>query len=375
MRVGIVTIIDYLNYGNRLQNYAVQEVLKSLGMSVETIHNSPGSYNKDTANNPTRKLIRQKNIISILRLIQAKVSYEISKRTLKKLKSNKAENFKKFTSELINESEFHINELEIPSGIDSLYDYFVVGSDQVWNPHHRRGYPIDFLCFATKEKRIAYAPSFGVSEIPSNYKLDYEQLIDNMEYLSVREEAGAKIIKDLTGREAEVLVDPTLMLDKSKWLEISKESMYKPQNGYVLTYFLGDQKRDITRKIKKYAKDNSLELINLANINDEKYYCIDPSEFIDFIHSSNIIFTDSFHGVVFSMLFEKPFVVFKRGKMNSRIDTLLKKFQLEGRKWENISNLQEAADIDYSHVSQLLNCERTKSYNYLKNALNIKDAK
>lgn len=373
MRIGIITIIDYLNYGNRLQNYAVQEVLKALGTEVDTIKNNPGSFNKTEVTGSINKLLMQDNLIKTLQLVQRKIIHEITKKRVDLLEAKKTMNFKKFSDELIEESKFNINGIEIPNGIVEEYDFFIVGSDQVWNPHHRRGYPIDFLEFAPVHKRIAYAPSFGVAELPDNYVKKYKELLLKMDRISVREEAGAKIIKELTGKDAEVLIDPTLMLDKDRWLSISKDSVNRPRKGYVLTYFLGKQNKSTIKKINKHAIDNNLEIVNLANINHEKYYTIDPSEFINFIHHSNILFTDSFHGVVFSILLEKPFIVFKRGKMNARIDNLLSKFKLEQRKWEEIFESDDLYRIDYSHVPEILAREREKALKYLKIALYIKE--
>lgn len=157
-----------------------------------------------------------------------------------------------------------------------------------------------------------------------------------MDKLSVREEAGAKIIKDLTGRDAEVLVDPTMMLTREKWLSIAKEAPNKPKGKYLLTYFLGGVPSKYKRQIKNIAERNNLEIINLADIRDKETYITGPSEFIDYINSCSILCTDFFHGTVFSILMEKPFIVFERmgtsSSMFSRINTLLDKFDLNSRK-------------------------------------------
>lgn len=254
--------------------------------------------------------------------------------------------------------------------------YFVIGSDQVWNPYYRYGSPIDFLTFAPKYKRIAYAPSFGISSIPDEYIEDYKLWLSEMDSLSVREEVGAKIIKKLTGKDSIVLVDPTIMLSKEKWLSVSKSSVNKPQNKYLLTYFLGEVSQKKRKRIRKIASDNKLEIVNLAYIKDKDRYATDPGEFIDYINSATVFLTDSFHGAVFSILMEKPFIIFERDEkipsMNSRIDTLLSTFNLKSRKWENILGNDDIFNVDYSHVTPILEFERNKALNYLKEALHIK---
>lgn len=362
-KIGIVTIIDYSNYGNRLQNYATQEVLKSLGFNVITIVNAP----------------KPANVLSKIKRMPINVIISKAINKAKNFKKNivhrqRIAALKKFTDAYIFETDTCITEKYIPNNFSDEFDYFVTGSDQVWNPTFRYGSPIDFLTFAPKHKRIAYAPSFGVSKIPSDYVKRYKEWLSEIPYLSVREHAGAKIIKELTGREAVVLIDPTLMLPKERWLSIAKPAKNKPKKEYMLTYFLGGIPNEYKRKIYGIAKKNNLQVINLADINDRQTYIVGPSEFIDFINSASLFCTDSFHGVVFSILLETPFIVFDRvgnfPSMNSRIETILSTFKLESRHQRNIDDAS-IFNADYSHVDLILERERKKALDFLKKALNI----
>ena len=370
-KIGIITIIDYTNYGNRLQNYAVQEVLKSLECNVETLIYE---RKKENINNiKLVDLIKKIRKITIKKIIESLVA-RIIKRSLIKPLESKIDKFKQFTQKHILETRFVIlDDFEVEEV--NQFDYFIVGSDQVWNPIFRKGSSIDFLTFAQKNKRIAYAPSFGVSSIPSEYVKIYSDWISEIEYLSVREEAGAKIIKQLTGRDAIVLVDPTLMLTRKKWLSIATAALNKPKQKYLLTYFMGEVSKDRRKKIKSVAIKNNLKIVNLCSIKDKSRYDADPGEFIDYINSASIFFTDSFHGTVFSILLEKPFVIFDREEktpsMNSRIDTLLAKFKLESRKADNINLNSGIFEVDYSQVPFILEAERKKTIAYLKNALDL----
>jgi len=370
-KIGIMTLNGYYNYGNRLQNYALQESLKFLGFVVETI------INRRTPKK-TKFIKRIHNLgTNSYKEIYIKAYNKTWRKIRKKSIVKRTENFKEFTLNYINETNYFISENNIPKNLSDRYDYFVTGSDQVWNPVYTLGSSIFFLTFAEKHKRIAYAPSFGVSEIKPEYKEKYKEWISEIPWLSVREDDGARIIKELTGRDAPVLVDPTLLLTKEKWLSIAKEAQNKPKGNYLLTYFLGGIPPKYKKQIKKIAKVNNLEVINLADIRDKETYRTGPSEFIDYINSCSVFCTDSFHGAVFSILFEKPFIVYERMgstlSMFSRIETLLKKFKLESRKAENIKSNEDVFNIDFSHVPAILEAERKKSYDFLKEALNVKD--
>lgn len=375
--IGIITIIDYTNYGNRLQNYATQEVLRSLGFSVQTIINQPQPKISNINSTNILSKIYKLRKFTVKELTVKVINETILKNKRKKLINERINKFIEFTKLNIVETNYSISDNSIPNELLQKFDFFITGSDQVWNPIFRYGSSIDFLTFAEKNKRVAYAPSFGISEIPSEFKENYKEWLLEIASLSIREERGAEIIKDLTNRDAVVLVDPTLMLSKEKWLSVSKEDISKPIGKYLLTYFLGEVSKENQKIINNIAKNNNLQVINLSSIKNEQIYTAGPSEFIDYINSASIFCTDSFHGCVFSILLERPFIVFERqGKipsMNSRIDTLLSKFQLESRRVENIKDSKQIFQIDYSHIPPILEYERKKAIKYLKNALNVEE--
>ena len=358
-RIAIVTLNGYFNYGNRLQNYALQETLKTLGYSVETIR-----FNRDKKHN----------------------RYKFYLREIKKWITNPSKNFtEKKRHEIFMEfSRKHILETERVffmddnfSQLNNMFDHFVVGSDQVWNPSMNKASSFFFLDFADKNKRIAYSPSFGISELPNSITSDYQKWIKEIPFLSVREDDGAKIIKDLSGREVDVLVDPTVLLTKEKWIDVAKSADNKPTEAYLLTYFLGGIPSEYKEQINEIAKIRGLTIINLGDIKESDSYRTGPSEFIDYINDCSIFCTDSFHGAVFSIILEKPFIVYERVgavSMYSRIDTLLNKFELNDRKSDNIKLDKKVFEVDFSHTQEILEIEREHSYNFLKNALKIEGA-
>ncbi len=280
------------------------------------------------------------------------------------LEKLRRDSFKKFTDKCINETDFIIENGNIPGDLAGKYDFFITGSDQVWHPYTDIDKNLVFLRFAPKEKRIAYAPSFGIDKIPPEQIDEYKLFLSEIPHLSVREESGKDIIYDLVNLEPEVLVDPTMLITKKQWLSIAKVPDCKPKSKYLLTCFLGEDQPKARELIRKTANEHQLEIMELGREEAELEYLVDPSEFIDCVSSAELIFTDSFHASVFSILFEKPFVVFEkeqRAKTTvSRIHTLLAKFGLESREFKNIDT-DKIFEIDFSHIKDILDCERKKA--------------
>ncbi|MFD1064405.1 polysaccharide pyruvyl transferase family protein [Oceanobacillus locisalsi] len=375
-KVGIVTLNGYVNYGNRLQNYALQEIIKTYDYNVETVWVEIKRNNaKDIPVSTKVKNILFSSPKKNFERVQSKIVGKLYKNELDR-KRNK--NFYEFSNSYIVETSYKLVENNVPDNLDDEFDYFVVGSDQVWNPIFRKDNPLYFLRFASKHKRISYAPSFGMNYIPDKYKDKYAKWLSEMDKLSAREEAGAKIIKELTERDVPVLVDPTLLLTREKWLNISEKPKAYPNDKYLLTYFLGDIDKKKKKMIKEISERNDLKVINLAQAKDKEVYLSDPSEFIYFINNADLFITDSFHGVVFSILLETPFIITDRSSkfpsMSSRIETLLSMFNFTQRHINNmnISNDNDLFSVDFSHVEEILQNEREKSREYLFEALSLK---
>ncbi len=363
MKIGIITIEDMENYGNRLQNYAVQQILKSLGCESETLRRSSNS----------KKNIIKKKVKNLCATIYSKNIKTNNKKLNLFLRIMK---FQNFTLKFICQSKYEILKNNVPLNILQEYDYFISGSDQVWNPTFEFNSEIEFLTFAKPGQRIALSPSFGVSELPSYCIDSYKQWINGIDYLSVRENAGANIIKNLIGKNAIVLLDPTFMLSKIEWLDIATKPKWINHNKkFILSYFLGAKSKETETWINNVAISKDLEIINLLDINNKDVYSIDPSEFIWCTNNCELMCTDSFHGVVFSLVMKKPFIVFERRddlvSMNSRLDTLLNKFHMGTRKKDQIIYENDIFNVDYSNVDNIINNEKSKTLDYLKNALGL----
>ncbi len=379
MKISVVTLVSY-NYGNKFQNYAVEQLLKPYGeVTTYRVAELPRVARKK---NSLIKRLKPGHVLAVLRA-KLRYVYDITngQRTLlgnyiyvfrnkKKIFTNKNERDKKFIAfakEYLNVAKDALS----PNNCDKEWckaDYYFCGSDQVWNPTYPMTTDLSFLSFAPGEKAFSLSASFGVSSIPEGKKNDYTKWLSHLNKISVREERGAEIVKELTGKDAQVLVDPTMMLTSSEWLKIAKKPKCNLPQKYVLTYFLGFVDRKTRNYIKQQAKLGGLEIVDLFNIERSEYYSLGPAEVIYCIDNAEWIFTDSFHGSVFSILFNKDFTVFDRvedgAKMTSRINTLLEKFDLKER-WFNGGNFEKISQEKWDNAKDVLDKERNKFNNYL----------
>lgn len=366
MKVTIITIFDLTaNYGNRLQNYAVQNVLEAMGFETESVSFLPDPLNfKCRAKHMLHKLTGY-------RMPGNKVfwKYGIPRQLV----------FREFNKQYI--KSVRMTSKKKLENIET--DFFVVGSDQVWNPAWYDASPLKkdmfLLTFAKNPQKVSFSASFGVESLPGEWEGFFKKHLSTFNHISVRESAGAKIVKKLTDKEAEVLVDPTMMLTSEEWLKIAQP----PKNtdcsqSYILTYFLGGCSDERKKEIQKIADDNFMKIYSLIDGNQPDIYLSGPSEFIYLISRAKLVVTDSFHACVFSFLFNKPFIVYnregKRQNMMSRIETLLDTLSLQ-RKYINSGCENEIFECDYSEGFKRLEEERKKVKKFLKTALDAENLK
>lgn len=345
MNAAILTLTKMFNYGNSLQNYAVQKVLEQNGITAETI-----MYD-----------FHKLNFIQMIKMI-IKNPGNYKKRL----------NFFTFERKYLRKS-LSRNLIHYDSNIDIKYDYFFIGSDQVWNTCWYKNYPFMkdayLATFTSGSKRIALSASFGIDYILNEWQEHFYIHLNDFKAISVREEEGARIVKKLTGREATVLVDPTMLITNTEWEKVAKKPK-GAKEGYILTYFLSPKCVEVNELLKK--EKGGRRVYELLNQNDKISRAAGPSEFLWLFAHADLILTDSFHACVFSFLFNKPFVVFDRnwngGNMNSRLDTLLSKFNLE-RKYANSGLDNDIWEHNYEDGYKQLEIERMKAIDFLKNAL------
>jgi len=378
--IAVLTLFGYTNYGNRLQNYATQIVLQECGyfvQSVVTPEQKSETGHENESKNPTTG--QDKNICKALfrvckRIYHAAWNIYSSRRVAERI-----ERFHEFTAHNINEYDCPDANILFTSEFNERYSYFVTGSDQVWSPYYGSAEPdsVFFLPFANKEKRVAMSVSFGIAydqffHLQPNLIASYKRYISEFFLLSVREEEGARIIKCLTGREVPVIIDPTMLLKKEKWKELSTRPefySFRLQQGenYIFTYFLGKVKPEFKQRIKEFQQRYNLNIIAVNNLHDHETYLTDPAEFVYLVDHASLICTDSFHGIVFSILFEKPFVAFERTggeHMGSRFNTLFNKFGITKRTWNTVVE-SDVLKMDYIDINKRLQFERVKAWEFL----------
>jgi len=328
-------------------------VVKELGFDVDTLviprKGSHPDYKKPSLVSRSYELLKN-SPQDFIRHVNNKVFGGKHKR----LYTERTNLFRKFSKEFLSE-RFCESTGVVLEKMGNEYDYLIVGSDQVWNPYN--------IKYAENQKRISYAASFGIENLPGEFLSMIKPWLSEMKALSVRETSGSEIIKKLTGKNAEVSLDPTLLLSKEKWLSIAKKG---PQvnRKYILVYFLGEQTKELKKTIEEIANRFSLDIIDLANLPNNEFYLTGPREFIDYISSAEL-----FHGTAFSIILETPFYVLERigtESMYSRIDTLLKKLNLKQREL-NLADRpsKKIFEIDFPNVLEKLKKEQNESFDYL----------
>ena len=383
MNFGIITLVSD-NYGNKYQNYAVEQIFSEYGdvvtYGLENLYHAPASTGTSTFVKLNPAYIRevlisrpmyQYDINRVDRGIIHNLIYaKKNSSKLIELRKKRSEHFKRFADQNMHISTTVLNRENVTKKWADDIEYFICGSDQIWNPNYTTTSELAFCSFAP-EKTICLSPSFGVSEIPSYRKEEYSDWLSQIKSLSVRETAGQKIIKKLTGRDAEVLLDPTMVLPIEKWERLCKEPEEKLPKHYIVCYFLGRIDKSYCNKIQEFSKKKGLPVVILFDITTPKYYTYDPAEVLYVIKHADYVLTDSFHGSVFSILFHKNFYVFTRNEgkvsLNSRIETLLEKFDLNSRLFDN--RIEDVSPQQWDMIDTILDRERIRTKNYIQKAM------
>lgn len=379
MNVLLLTLYGNYNYGNRLQNYALQTVLEQYHCDVYNLY----TEDFDGASYVFKDKI--KDILLKLGLFKNRWSSYIEKKN--PVYREKVNRFSLFTDEYMH------NKVVLNSIKDLEYKNFksidigITGSDQVWHNWSGSIEELEYfyLSFLSKEKRYSYAASFGFNKFSDIDKNIHEKYLKEMNNISVREKNMVNMIKDLSGKDSTYVLDPTLLLSKDQWTEIEKNPTYNTEEPYMLVFFLGDILPEYTKTIEDIQRRYGYTVINILDKSNKDYYFTDPNEFIYLFHHAEFICTDSFHATVFSTIFKKDFMVFKRDgrdDMFARIDSLMEildfkdrifngsiyeksyndEFDIEDFKIENKKERYIEADKNLAIMKKI-------SLNYLKNIL------
>lgn len=350
-KIAIITITNSgLNFGNRLQNYALQHELEKYSANVQTIFSAKNVYN-------SLFLSRLRRIAKVFLKTSGRQKHfnAFNRKYIKKAKQTRYE---------------HIND----NIFKHKYDAFITGSDQVWNPEFHFNSEFEFLTFAEQNKRFSYSASFGVDEIPEIQKKAFSERLNGMQCISVREEKGRDIVKQLSGRNALVHIDPTMLPDKELYAAMEEKPDYLLPEKYLLKYFLGEQKPEYITFVDDIATRLNLPVIELSEIPKTTFYNIGPQHFLYLLRHAEYICTDSFHGTIFAIIFCKMFTTFyRRGEdtpMHSRLETLLGKFGLKERLFGILDIESTIGNISYDEIGHKLAEERAAASEYLRKIVN-----
>lgn len=381
-KIGIITILKCNNFGAELQAYATQKKLNLMGYDAEIIdmlYYKHPDFKRTKKSKPFVKQSAKGRIIEFIKFsILNPIIYNIVPLFSKNMKTRNSK-FDEFHEKNTKLSETYKSVDQLYSNCNE-YDAYVVGSDQVWNPGTGMNIEPFFLTFAPEgKKKISYASSFGVTSLPKQSEEKFKELLNGLDSISVRETAGANIVKQVTGREARVVLDPTLLLNKKEWEECS--SGFNPnKNGYVLVYEVHPSAK-IQQFAIEYAKKHSVPvyrvgvrgMFNWKTEGIKNLVDIGPADFISLFENASIVFTNSFHGTAFSVNLGKNFytVLSKAGKKNSRMTSLLSILGLESRIiYQEDCSKVSFEQYDTAKAQELLQAERDKSVRYLKESIN-----
>lgn len=367
MKIGIITWWRN-NYGSILQAYALQSVLNNFkNTECEII----SQYSKNPAN--------AKNFFK-------KLKYSGFSDTFKRAFWKFC--FPKMRERTVAMNDFITNNLKISDSVynesnicetNKIYDAFICGSDQIWNPTLTKLDSMYWLTFAECQKiKVAYAPSIGVKSVSHETAEKIRNNLSSFNGVSCRELSGTKLLNEVLGDNSCIKVaDPTLLAEKQIWDDISGER--KISEPYIFVYFLrcGKMQR---KMVEKFAEEKKLKIVTMPilepenaelsefSFGDIKVWKASPSDFISYIRYADYVFTDSFHSSVFSIIYKRRFYIFpKKGKAQmERLISLLKENGISNRIIEKYEDIEAIKDVDWEKTEKLIASNRKSSYDYLK---------
>ncbi|MCI1268236.1 MAG: polysaccharide pyruvyl transferase family protein [Saprospiraceae bacterium] len=384
-KIALITCYFHHNYGSMLQAYATEMLMKRLNLTYDTI-----------ACVSPKMCMQESNFVYIIKKILLRdwglFFGKIKKMYFRKKyqdtfgKSDAIRNsyFNEFAARNFHLSKLPTSYLDL-SKLAETYAAVIVGSDQLWKPDsvEHGYYTLNWVPEGVR--KIAYSTSIGISEIPWFQRSSYKKFLNRFDFISLREQSACNIVRSLTGRDAELVLDPTLLFDADDWnSSLSIEDLNL--SPYIFCYLLGDNlyQRSL---IKKFQEVTGLKIVALLHLDeyipsDECFadyapYNVGPKEFISYIKNARYVFTDSFHCSVFSILYKKDFFTFNRyessasNSTNTRIDNLLTLFNLQNRRINGDESVSDLLSLtwDYNIVKERLTFYRKKSFDFIKNAI------
>lgn len=378
MKIGILTILNVNNYGAELQCCALYRKMHQMGYDAEVINYLFGIHPDHVFDGEKRTVpisLKQIAKVKLLPVVQSMFCLFFQKN--KQLRNRRFEEFHAKYNRLTKTVYPSVKSLY---DADFDYDVLCIGSDQVWN--YMKGYSLEpfFACFDKRNtKKITYASSIGLSSLSEEAEKVFKKELSGFSSISVREQQASELLESILNRKIEVVLDPTLILNKQEWLEVANFDMC-PKEKYLLVYIVTIKPCNYVLTLARHiAKQRNLKIVRIcrdayperSGSDIQEILTAGPSDFIGLFSKAEFVVTNSFHGTVFSINFSKPFysVIKSHHSTNSRLTSILKKLGLEDRIMPVGSALPDVSDIDYALPSVKLEEERKHSIKYISEAL------
>lgn len=373
MKVNVITRHAIANYGSILQSFATIKIIEKLGYEAEIIdyireeentHNLIKTYTKNSQ-------MWNKNFLT--RFIYRAVQKPNLDRMNKKFELYRNNYLKLTPKQYRNENELQSN---LPSG-----EIFCTGSDQVWGQIANEDYDKNyFLSFVPDEKKcIAYSASFGKSQISEELKKDLPQLLKKYKRICVREDSAVKLLNEVGIEDVKLVLDPTLLLSQKEWDDLLKikDEKTKTQDKYILIYQLHHNPK-FDEYAKKIKKETGLKIIRISPSIYFKFkigqleYLPTLERFMELFKNAEYVLTDSFHGTVFSIIYNRKMIDILPGKTGTRIRSILSLFGIEDRivcDYSDMSILKKK--LDFVKINEVLKKQREESIKLLNEILEV----
>ena len=357
MRIAVITLHRVYNYGSALQAYVTQKYLEKRGHNVRII-------DYITPQRTKWKLFwgrgadGQNNIVYRIAKVGSFILKELT--------------FGGFVRSKLNLTKKYITSDDLEK-YPPKADIYITGSDQTWNSQYNegidRGFFLDFL--PQNARRISFVSSFGKTVLNIEEKNKTKELLSRYEKISVREDSAVNIIEQLGLASPTQLIDPTLMIDKQEWIQIASHRLVK--EPYLILMLLYNEDNHATEFARKIADEKKLKLVKISwemktpRSVDKLFTHRSPADFLSLFNYADFVVTNSFHGLAFSINLEKQFVVVPRNEFNSRIESLLKTFDLSERLVNNENFLNVSREIiNYDTIRPIISLEKKRADEFLE---------
>ena len=379
-KIGILTLYhENYNYGGILQACALCNVLNNMGHECEVLSYSD-SFNPVYPS--MTKRIQQYGVVELFKKVKEKVSAKIGSKEFSQIFQQRKTKIEEFKNTHIPSTTHYNDELLLKNYSD--FDVLISGSDQVWNPNcARKGFLQMFPHNGIR--KVSYAASISRNSLSEYEKSIMLPQINDFDFISVREKTAKELLAAQGFTDVQVTIDPTFLLSSSCWETMMSDRVVPEE--YALCYFFSDS-REYRRYLKSFCDKEGIKLVHIPYAKQEfnrfdkdgcgePLFDVGPAEFLSLFKYAKYVFTDSFHGMAFSIIFKKNFRVLKRDKeskvsMNSRISDLLSTLSLSDRLVDDISAVSNNSPVNFEDTENAVKALQSRSIEFLKKSIEMK---